>query len=108
MASVLEKKGILFRVAGAEQTSLADLRMQPVILIGAVDNKWTLRLMQGLRYRFEVVRPLGPHEAPVASIADAEQPSNRPTTVGCEGRFDRRTIHILDFCVLLQIRHSVF
>jgi hypothetical protein len=76
MASVLGKKGIPFRVAGAEQTSLTDLRMQPVILIGAVDNKWTLRLTQGLRYRFEVVRPLGPHEAPIASIVDAKQPAN--------------------------------
>jgi hypothetical protein len=76
MASELGKKGIPFRIAGAEQTSLTDLRMQPVILIGAVDNKWTLRLTQGLRYRIEVVRPGGPNTEPIASILDREQPAN--------------------------------
>jgi hypothetical protein len=76
MASVLGKKGIPFRIAGANQTSLTDLRMQPVILIGAADNKWTLRLTQGLRYRIEVVRPRGPNNDPIASIVDREQPAN--------------------------------
>ena len=59
MASELGKKGIPFRVVGAELTSLADLRRQPVILIGAIDNKWTLRLTQNLRYRIEVANPPG-------------------------------------------------
>ena len=76
MASVLGKKGIPFRIAGANQTSLTDLRMQPVILIGAADNKRTLRLTQGLRYRIEVVRPRGPSNDPIASIVDGEQPAN--------------------------------
>jgi hypothetical protein len=75
MASVLGKKGIPFRVAGAEQISLTDLRMQPVILIGAVDNKWTVRLTQNLRYRLEVVHPSGQNGVPIASIVDAEQPA---------------------------------
>jgi hypothetical protein len=75
MASVLGRMGIAFRIAGAEQTSFTDLRMQPVILIGGADNKWTLRLTQGLRYRIEVVRPLGPNTDPIASIVDAKQPA---------------------------------
>jgi hypothetical protein len=74
MASVLGKRDIPFRIAGAEQTSLTDLRMQPVILIGAADNKWTVRLTQALRYRLEVVRPSGQKE-PIASIVDAQQPA---------------------------------
>ena len=45
MASVLGKKNVPFRVVGAEQTSLADFRRQPVILIGAMDNKWTPPMM---------------------------------------------------------------
>ncbi len=76
MASVLGKKGIPFRITGAGETSLTDLRMQPVILIGAVDNKWTLRLTQALRYRLEVDHPSGQKE-PVASIVDAKQPMSR-------------------------------
>jgi hypothetical protein len=79
MASVLGKKGIPFRVAGADETSLTDFRRQPVILIGAVGNKWTLRLTQGLRYRIEVAYPSG--EVPIASIVDAKQPANNPRKI---------------------------
>ena len=76
MASDLGKKGIAFRVVGAELTSLEDLRRQPVILIGAIDNKWTLRLTQNLRYRIEVANPPGSGSAkePIASIIDSQNP----------------------------------
>jgi hypothetical protein len=40
------------------------------ILIGAVDNNWTLRPTQALRYRLEVDHPPGQKET-VASIVDA-------------------------------------
>jgi hypothetical protein len=71
MASLLGKKGIPFRVVGAGQASLTDLRRQPIILIGAANNKWTLRLSQDLRYRIQDVRP-------VASILDSQQPASVP------------------------------
>ena len=76
MAGLLGRKGIPFRVVGAEQTSLADFRRQPVILIGAIDNKWTLRLTQGLRYRIEVANPpgSGSGKEPIASIVDSKNP----------------------------------
>jgi hypothetical protein len=78
MASVLGKKNIPFRLAGAEQTSLTDFRRQPVILIGAIDNKWTLRLTQNLRYRIEVANPpgSGSGKEPIATIVDFEHPEN--------------------------------
>jgi hypothetical protein len=78
MARMLGNKSIPFRLASAEKTSLADLQSQPVILIGAVDNKWTLQLTQALRYRVAVDFPSGPDKPPVASIVDAEQPSQPP------------------------------
>jgi hypothetical protein len=71
MASLLGKKDIPFRVVGAGHTSLTDLRRQPIILIGAADNKWTLRVSQDLRYRIQDVPP-------VASILDSQQPSSVP------------------------------
>jgi len=76
LASELGKKGIAFRVVGAELTSLEDLRRQPVILIGAIDNRWTLRLTQNLRYRIEVANPPGSGSAkePIASIVDSQNP----------------------------------
>lgn len=78
MASALGKKNIPFRLAGAEQTSLTDFRRQPVILIGAIDNKWTIRLTQNLRYRIEVSNPpgSGSSEEPVARIVDSQHPKN--------------------------------
>jgi hypothetical protein len=81
MASELGKKGIPFHVVGAEETSLADLRRQPVILIGAIDNKWALRLTQALRYRIEVANPpgSGSGKEPIASIVDAQNPTTVPT-----------------------------
>jgi hypothetical protein len=82
MAALLGKKDIPFRVVGAEQTSLADLRRQPVILIGAIDNKWTIRLTQDLPYRVEVANPpgSGAEKEPVASIVDSQHPGTRWTT----------------------------
>jgi hypothetical protein len=76
MGAMLGKKDIPFRVVGAEQTSLADLRRQPFILIGAIDNKWTIRLTQNLRYRIEVANPpgSGAQKEPVASIVDSQHP----------------------------------
>lgn len=78
MTSILGKKGVTFRVAGAEQTSLTEFRRQPVILIGAIDNKWTLRLTQDLRYRIEVANPPGSGavKEPIASIIDSQNPAN--------------------------------
>jgi hypothetical protein len=83
MAATLGKKGIPFRVVGAEQTSLSEFRRQPVILIGAIDNKWTLRLTQSLRYRIEVANPpgSGSDKEPIASIVDSEHPENAMWTV---------------------------
>jgi hypothetical protein len=77
VASLLGKKDIRFRVVGADQTSLTDLRRQPVILIGGADNKWTLRLTQELRYRIEFIPPAVSKE-PTAWIMDSEQPNSIP------------------------------
>lgn len=76
MASELGRRGVSFRVVGADQTSLADLRRQPVILIGAIDNQWTLRLTQTLPYRIEVANPPGSagDKQPIASIVESAQP----------------------------------
>ena len=76
MASQLGKRAIPFRVVGAEQTSLDDLRRQPLVLIGAIDNKWTIRLTQTMPYRIEVTNPpgSGSNKEPIASIVDSAQP----------------------------------
>lgn len=76
MARSLATQGIPFRLVAAERVSLTDLEAQPVILIGAVDNKWTLQLTQDLRYRMSVNFPLGPDKPPAASIVDSQHPAD--------------------------------
>ncbi|HTW78538.1 MAG TPA: hypothetical protein VME23_03225 [Terracidiphilus sp.] len=81
MASQMGKQGIPFRVASADQTSLTDLRRQPVILIGAVDNIWTQRVTQDLRYRLMVIPAVTSEGPPVASIVDSKDSSSHPWTI---------------------------
>lgn len=42
-----------FRVVPASEASFAQLREGPVVLVGAFDNIWTLRVTQKLRFGFE-------------------------------------------------------
>lgn len=41
-----------FKLAGAGAADIADLRTGPVLLFAGLDNRWTMRLAQHLRYRF--------------------------------------------------------
>jgi hypothetical protein len=43
-----------FRVFPASETSFEQLREGPVVLIGAFDNTWTMRLTEKLRFGFEI------------------------------------------------------
>jgi len=43
-----------FRVLPASETSFAQLREGPIVLIGAFDNVWTLRITEKLRFGFQV------------------------------------------------------
>lgn len=47
-----------FRVVPATETSFAQLREGPFVLIGAFDNPWTMRLMQDLPFEFEYVNQI--------------------------------------------------
>jgi hypothetical protein len=52
-ASTLETRHKNFRVVPASAASFAQLREGPIVLIGAFDNIWTLRVTQKLRFGFE-------------------------------------------------------
>lgn len=80
VASLLGKQGVAFRVSAAGLTSLSDFRRQPVILIGAVDNIWTQRLTQALRYRLDVANSQA-GQVPIATITDSIQPSGNSWTI---------------------------
>ena len=52
-AAALEARHKPFRVVPASEASFAQLREGPIVLIGAFDNIWTLRVTQKLRFGFE-------------------------------------------------------
>jgi len=52
-AAALEARHKAFRVVPASEASFARLREGPIVLIGAFDNIWTLRVTQKLRFGFE-------------------------------------------------------
>ena len=52
-AAALETRHKAFRVMPASEASFAQLREGPIVLIGAFDNIWTLRVTQKLRFGFE-------------------------------------------------------
>ncbi|HKN21894.1 MAG TPA: hypothetical protein VJX73_10780 [Terracidiphilus sp.] len=47
---LLDHKGAAYRVQPASSTSFADLRQGPVVLLGGLDNPWTMRAQQNLRF----------------------------------------------------------
>jgi hypothetical protein len=53
LAGLLDLHKRPFRILGESSTSYSDLQDGPVILIGGLNNDWTIRLMGPLRFSFE-------------------------------------------------------
>jgi hypothetical protein len=70
-AANLEISHKTFRVVPASEASFAQLREGPIVLIGAFDNIWTLRVTQKLRFGFE-------SKDGVATLVDRKSP--KPTS----------------------------
>lgn len=51
-AGLLRQRGIAFEIKEDNETSLTDMHSRTIILIGATNNAWTMRLVSPLRYRF--------------------------------------------------------
>lgn len=77
LAAILRVHGNLFEVKEDTETSLTDLHSRPVILIGAMNNAWTMRLVSSLRFRFVF-------DGRLAQIRDARSPGNMVWTVDFE------------------------
>jgi hypothetical protein len=76
LVGLLQSHGKPYRVLNrADATSFRDLQLGPFILIGAMNNEWTLRLTDNLRFGFE-------REGGGASrVIDRKNPSNTSWTV---------------------------
>jgi hypothetical protein len=66
-----------YRVEGARTTTLTDLIRGPVVVVGALDNPWTMRITDALRFHFV-------HESAMSrwSIADRKDASKLYTADG--------------------------
>lgn len=63
-----------FRVVRASDAAFAQLRDGPVVLIGAYNNEWTMRLTQDLAFRFEF-------DAVGRRIVERKHPAGRSWTI---------------------------
>jgi hypothetical protein len=61
-----------YKAAGAGAAGFGDLRKGPVLLFAGLDNRWTMRLTEHLRYRFVD----SPNDA-IGIIEDTKDPSHR-------------------------------
>jgi hypothetical protein len=55
LTNMLDEKRHPYQIAGVTSTSLSDLRKGPVILVGAFNNPWALRVLSPLRFSFRSV-----------------------------------------------------
>lgn len=70
LTGLLQENGKRFEVRRGMASTLADFRKGPVVLIGAFNNEWTMRLENQLRYTFERHA-----ETPGGFIRDRQSPS---------------------------------
>ena len=68
LAGVLREHGAAYEIKEDTETSLTDLHGRPLILVGATNNAWTMRLVGALRYRFTPV--------PLVRVLDSHNPQN--------------------------------
>jgi len=73
IAGVLRQDGTTLEIKEDNETSLTDVHSRTVILIGATNNVWTMRLVSPLRYRFL--------PGPIAQIQDTKNLQNTAWTV---------------------------
>jgi hypothetical protein len=66
VSSTLARSGVTPQLLSSPSTPLTDLREHPVVLLGAYNNQWAMRLLQSQRFQFT--------PEPVESIADQMHP----------------------------------
>jgi hypothetical protein len=73
LANILQKHNRNYFIKEVSATSLADIRERTVILVGALNNAWTMRLTDPLRFRFVPGK--------VARIEDTKNPQSSAWSV---------------------------
>jgi hypothetical protein len=87
MAELFGNHGKAARLQTAQTTTLTDLRQGPVVLIAGLDNAWTLRMVQSLRYHFASDLSPGLY----AWIEDRNNPSRKDWSVNFGEKYSELT-----------------
>jgi hypothetical protein len=74
LAGLLQAKGKPYHIRGESSTTFEDVRDGPVVLIGAFNNDWSLRLMGPQRFSFE-------RDGDIFWIKDQQNPSDKSHAV---------------------------
>lgn len=74
ISGLLQAKGKQHRIRGVMNATLSDLRAGPVVLVGAFNNEWTLRLGSDLRFRYRL-------DGTVGRIVDSRASSRKEWSV---------------------------
>lgn len=96
LESVIERQHRPVRVRLNVGTNLNDLREGPTVFIGGLDNQWTLKLLEPLRYRF------AGSDAKEYYIRDANAPGDRQWQVRLQ---EKMTVVNHDYALIARI-HS--
>jgi hypothetical protein len=80
LCAMLDAHHHLYQIVGVNSASLSDLRKGPAVLVGGVNNPWTLRILSPLR--FSITSSGGSSASPaVLRITDRKNQAGSPWTV---------------------------
>ncbi len=86
LAEFLGGRGKTSRLQVATATTLTDLRQGPVVLVAGLDNEWTLRIEQSLRYHFG-----SSPDHTIFWIEDRANPSHRDWAIDFTSKYSQLT-----------------
>jgi hypothetical protein len=98
IGGALENRHKAFRLKLASQAGFPELREGPVVLVGALDNDWTMRLTQSLRYGFamnDTAMYIVDHKNPSArnwSVSLSQSPSAQSSDFAVIARYFDTTL----------------
>ena len=78
--------GTVFSVGGAASVNLTDLRQGPTVLIAGLDNPWTMRLAEPLRFHF-----VHGQDPALYWIEDRKDPGNKQWFVDFSAPYSKLT-----------------
>ena len=79
LCNVLDAHHHMYQITGVTATSLSDLRKGPAVLVGGFNNPWTMRLLNPLRFSFNVAAQDHESGAPqVLQIVDQKKQQGSP------------------------------